>query len=211
MQVGDVDEIEKHMCAAIASQVDLADPASLGPLRPVFEVVNTKGGFGGASEYSALDSLNIPVDHAWTEVDFVGASALDREVWRFHMVREGGVWKVCSLEPRPDAPLPPADIGTVRASKIAALAELEATTPEEVRRILLRRHDRWSRLVPSPDSLCPAENGEPAASWSVVATGTWPDKQPNGGYLTAVVEASHDLSQWRAYTFGDCDVRVTYP
>lgn len=140
MQVGDAEEIERLMCDDIASPVDLDDPSTLGSLRPVYEIVGSRGGRGGASEYSPLDSVSIPVDNAWTEIDFVGSTELDREVWRFHMVREGGVWKVCSVEPRPDAPLPPAGVGTVNRLTVRTLASFDSQSPEQVRRILLGEH-----------------------------------------------------------------------
>lgn len=205
MQIGDVAEIERLMCTAIAAPVDLDDPISLGPLRPIYEAANSRTPYGGASEYTPGDSLDIPVDNAWTEVDFVGLTELDREVWRFHMVRENGVWKVCSVEPRPDAPLPPADVGTVDAAVLGNLVALEAASPEDVRRILLETHTSTDA-----NARC-AIDGPSGTVWSVIGTGLWPVRQSNGGYLIAYVEATANLAQWRAYTIKDCAVRLTHP
>jgi hypothetical protein len=206
LQVGDVEEIETLMCEAIAGPVDLDDPSTLGPLEPIFGVANERSGFGGASEYSPQESSDIPVDTSWTEVDFVGASETDRDVWRFHMVREGGIWKVCSVEHQPDAPLPPADIGSVDLAAVRNLASFDADTPADVRFALLQKSS-----ASDANSRCTIEGGGPQSAWSVVATGMWPEQQPNGSYLIAYIEATEDLSAWRAYTLFDCEVRVLYP
>jgi hypothetical protein len=194
------------MCEAIARPVDLADPATLGPLEPISEVTEARTGFGGASEYSPKESTDIPGDTAWTEIDFVGESETDRIVWRFHMVREGGVWKVCSVEPRPDAPLPPAEIDSVDFAAVRDLARLDAESPADVRSILLQELS-----ASDANSRCNIEGGSPQSEWSVVATGLWPEQQPNGSYLIAYIEAKEDLSEWRAYTLFDCEIRVLYP
>lgn len=206
MQVGDTEAIERLMCEAIAGPVDLADPSTLGPLEPIYEVSNERGGFGGASEYSLRESVDIPRDTAWTEIDFVGESETDRIVWRFHMVREGGVWKVCSMELRPDAPLPPADIDNVDLAAIRELSRLNAETPADVRFALLQEFS-----ASDANSRCSIEDGSPQSEWSVVATGLWPEQQPNGAYLIAYIEATEDLSEWRAYTVFDCEVRARHP
>lgn len=127
-------------------------------------------------------------------------------MWRFHMVREGGVWKVCSVEPRPDAPLPPADIDNVDLTAVRNLARLDAETPADVRLALLQEFP-----ASNANSRCTVEGGGPLSEWSVVATGLWPEQQPNGSYLIAYIEATEDLSEWRAYTLFDCEVRVLYP
>ncbi len=150
--------------------------------------------------------MSIPVDNAWTEIDFVGSTELDREVWRFHMVREGGVWKVCSVEPRPDAPLPPAGVGTVNRLTVRTLASFDSQSPEQVRRILLGEH-LASRL--RNFSQCSFQDDTPGTGWSLIATGSWPVKQENGGYLSAFIEASPDLSRWRLYTIPGCELRQT--
>jgi hypothetical protein len=206
MQIGDVEEIERLMCEAIAGPVDLDDPSTLGPLEPIYEVVNERGGYGGASEYSALESVRIPVDTAWTEVDFVGSSETDRDVWRFHMVRERRVWKVCSVEHRQDAPLPPADTDVVDLAAVRVLARLDADSPADVRFALLQEFS-----ASDANSRCTIEEGGPQSAWSVVATGLWPEQQPNGSYHIAYIEATDDLSEWRAYTLSDCELRILYP
>lgn len=206
MQLGDTDEIERLMCQAIAGPVDLDDPSTLGPLEPVYEPTSTRNARGGASEYPPIQALNIPADVAWYEIDFVGESELDREVWRFHMVRETGGWKVCDVEPRPNAQLPPAKLDVINLKTVRRLAGLDAATPENVRANLL--HDHSSS---DANASCSFEDDVPQSLWSVVATGLWPEKQPNGAYLIAYVEATPDLTQWRAYTTYDCTVRITYP
>lgn len=42
MQVGDTEEMEMLMCEAIAGSVDLADPSTLGPLEPIYEVTKER-------------------------------------------------------------------------------------------------------------------------------------------------------------------------
>jgi hypothetical protein len=197
LQFDDARELEKLMCGAIASEIDFSDPETLGPLTPLYEMEG-RSAFGGASEYAPIDSLDIAADHAWTELDFVGADPLDREVYRLHFVREDGRWRVCGVEYRPDAPTPPADIGVVDRRALSMLQHLGAEAPEDLRRMLLKDHT-WSE----DDPWCDFEDED---VWSVVATGVWKVKQSNGAYSMVNVETTGDLSSWRVYRVSNCEI-----
>ena len=99
-QTGDADQVEFLTCddAIGGAGVNLDDPATLGALTEMYETARHLGGFGGDSEYSILEELDLQVATAWTEVVFENEDTF--EVWRLHMVRENGKWKTCDAELR---------------------------------------------------------------------------------------------------------------
>lgn len=204
IQTGDEQTLSQNICGKWTQEIDLSDPTSLSPLEPMIEGLALKSAYGGASEYSGSDSLDIAANHAWTEIDLLTEDSLDREVWRLHMVREDGLWKVCDLEFRPDAPTPPADVGSIGVFDVQRYTTFGADAPEELRQALVSLYT-WDH----PWGSCVFEDdGE---TWEVVVVGYWYEKQPNGGYLLAAVEANADVSRTRAYTLGDCELLATYP
>jgi hypothetical protein len=205
IQTGDEKTLSQNICSEWTQEIDLSDPASLGPLEPMIETLAVKSAHGGASEYPGSDSLDIAADHAWTEIDLLTEDPLDREVWRLHMVRENGLWKVCDLEFRPGAPTPPADVGSIGVFDVQRYTTFGAHEPEELRQALVSLYT-WDHPWGIP---CAFDNdGE---TWEVVAVGYWYEKQPNGAYRSTLVEANADVSRTRAYTLGDCEMLATYP
>lgn len=87
-----------------AAQFDPSDASGFGLLSEFREAMDRNAAqgrtaFGGNAEYTISEELNLRADAAWTEIDFRGEDKT--EVWRLHLVREDGKWKVCDAELRP--------------------------------------------------------------------------------------------------------------
>lgn len=205
IQTGDAQTLSENICSKWSQGIDLADPSSLGPLEPMIETLAVKSAVGGASEYPGSDSLDIAADQAWTEIDLLTEDPLDREVWRFDMVREEGLWKLCDVEFRPDAPTPPADVGSIGLFDVQRFTTFGADEPEELRQHLVSLYT-WD--YPFGSACAFEKDGE---AWEVVAVGYWHEKQANGSYRSILVEANADVSRTRAYALGDCELLATYP
>lgn len=214
MARGDVDRVNDLLCASVVDSVDidLSAPETLGPIKELFLTQTgsereDRAFYGGGGEYSPAESTSIDADRAWTEIDFQGEDVFDREVWRIEMVRERGVWKACAAHLIEQPTLPPVDVDTVDDATIQLVMRLAAgeREPEGAKAALHMQfgESRWEhgcQFDPASDE-----------GWTIVATGFWPEIQPNGAYLIAAIEASDDLSAWRAYTLADCAMRRTYP
>lgn len=103
---GEVAEIGPLLCAEITevADSDLENPSTLGAMADFNEarmrnISEARTAFGGESQYSTAEEVNLAADEAWTEIEFVGEDLT--EVWRLHMVREEGKWKACDAELRP--------------------------------------------------------------------------------------------------------------
>ena len=104
-QLDDDGGVESLICESEVgtARVDLGDLTTLGDLGDFFESARTNSqeginAFGGDSEYSLGEQVDLDVEHAWTEIEFRGGDAT--EVWRLQMVREDGKWKACDAELR---------------------------------------------------------------------------------------------------------------
>lgn len=101
IQSGDVPAIEDRLCSAIVDNenIDLSDNTTFGDLGDFYEAFRRnseerKNASGAGGEFTPAESVTIPVDEAWTEIEFRGED--DSEVWRLQMVREDGRWRACS-------------------------------------------------------------------------------------------------------------------
>jgi hypothetical protein len=105
LRAQDRQDVMSLVCGAItdANDVDFADHSSFGELADFYEAVlrnwsEERAAFGGESQYSVEEEVDLEVDEAWTEIEFRGEETT--EVWRLHMVREDGSWRACSAEQR---------------------------------------------------------------------------------------------------------------
>lgn len=104
IRAGDADAADL-VCVRIsgAPGFSVDDGATWGPLAGFYaarreNILKGRSAFGGDSEYTAAEEVDLEVDEAWTEIEFRGDDEV--VVWRLNMVREDGEWKACSAELR---------------------------------------------------------------------------------------------------------------
>lgn len=103
MREGDTSVIGPLLCSTITdeSAPDPTDPSTFGAMAGFYEarlrnISEGRTAFGGSSEYTPSEEVDLEVDEAWTEIEFRGEDLT--EVWRLHMVRRDGRWRAYSAE-----------------------------------------------------------------------------------------------------------------
>jgi len=96
----DIDTARKRTCeASDPDSLEFESPETFGGLEAFYRAQIGRGVLGGDSEFPPSEQVDLEVDNAWTEIVLTAEGEPD-EVWRLHLTRENGGWKVCDAELR---------------------------------------------------------------------------------------------------------------